>query len=231
MTKLSVRDAANMLEVPVATVLRWIRQGRIPAREVGGAYFFDDTELRRWARQHNMYLREGTGDRATQDPSREAEVSLHDAMKRGGIFYDVRGKTVEEVLGEAVRLAPLPPAVDRALLLDRLIQRERLASTGIGEGVAIPHPRYPLEDLPDAPMVTTCLLANEIDFGAVDKRPVFVVFLMLSSNTKMHLHLLARLSFCLRNETFLSMLRRAEAAERILETVKELESALDRPRA
>jgi len=54
-------------------------------------------------------------------------------------------------------------------------------------------------------MITTCFLKNEIDFNAVDKKPVFVLFLMLCSTTKLHLKLLSKLSLCLREKAFISL--------------------------
>jgi len=221
--KIGLKEVARMLDLPEATILRWIRQGKIPVQVEGDRYVFMDKQLRSWARTHNIPLKENVEPAA---PNNGTEVTLYEAMKRGGVFFDVGGGSMEEVLKQAVDLVNLPPEVDREYLLERLLQREELTSTGIGEGVAIPHPRYPMENLSVKAMVATCFLNNEVNFHSVDRKPVFVLFLMLSSTTKLHLKLLSRLSFCLRDKGFLKMLRTCRSADVLFAKVKELEASL-----
>ncbi len=222
--KLPVHEVAELLDVPEATIMRWVRQGKIPARIDNGQVFLFDKDLRRWAETHNFLIKERKKYRPIDED--ESNITLFEAMQRGGIFFGVAGDSVEAVLREALNLVPLPGEINLEELIERLLQREELASTGIGEGVAIPHPRYPIENLSEKALVTTCFLKNEIDFNSVDKKPVFVIFLMLSSHTKIHLKLLSRLSLCLRDKAFLSVLRKSRSAEAILEKVKELERPL-----
>ncbi|RLB42486.1 MAG: excisionase [Deltaproteobacteria bacterium] len=221
--RLEIKDVARMLDLPEATIARWIKQGKIPAKLERGRYIFEDRQLKAWARTHNITLRE---DKLHEQSNNEDDITLHDAMERGGVFFDVKGDNPEEVLKSAVALMDLPPSVDREVLLEKLLQREELSSTGIGEGVAIPHPRHPLESFPLKATVTTCFLEKEVDFNSVDGRLVFVIFVMLSRSTKIHLKLLSRLSFCLRNREFVHMLRSRPQPEQLLCKVKELEGQL-----
>jgi len=71
-------------------------------------------------------------------------VSLEEGLRAGGVFYRVGGKDKESVIKEIVQIMPLPEEVDRAYLLEVLLARESLGSTGIGEGIAIPHVRNPI---------------------------------------------------------------------------------------
>lgn len=223
--RLTVRDAADLLGVPVLTIERWIRQGKIPAREARGRHFFIRSDLEKWAQSHNFFLH-GDFQRNVSENS-PGEKGLVKSMRRGGVFFHVPGENVTDVLKEAVSRAPLPSRVDRDLLLDMLLQRERLASTGVGGGVAIPHPRYPLEHLLDHPMITTCFLEKEVDFEAIDGVPVFVLFLLLSPTTRIHLQILSRLSFCLRDSSFLSFLKQCTEGEDLFRKVEELERRFD----
>ncbi len=222
--KLPVHEVAELLDVPLATVTRWVRQGKLPARIEGGKIFLFDKDLRRWAETHNFLINEKKHPRPID--VNEDEITLFEAMERGGFFFDVEGDSVETILKEVVNVAPLPADINMEELLERLMQREELASTGIGDGIAIPHPRYPIEDLAEKALITTCFLKREVDFNSIDKKPVFVIFLMLSSHTKIHLKLLSRLSLCLRDKAFVSLLRNSKSAQQILNKVKELERPL-----
>ena len=222
---LNLEDTAKLLSLPKATIRRWIRQGKIPVHEVNAQHFFDQKELEKWAREHNIFLRV---DREKTD-SRPAHPSdkLIDAMQRGGVFFNVKGQTVAEVLKNTVYQTPLPPEVDKGFLVDLLLQRVKRASTGSGGGIAIPHPRYPLEKLFTRAVITTSFLEKPVDFKAIDGQPVFVLFMMLSPTTRMHLHHLSRLSFCLRNQAFAAFLRKCSTPEAFFKEVHKLEASLD----
>ncbi len=221
--KLEIKDVARMLDLPEATITRWIRQGKIPAKLENGRYIFHERQLRAWAQTHNFTLHE---NKARQQENNEEEITLCEAMERGGVLYDVEGSSPEEVLRAAVGSMNLPDDIDKEVLMERLLQREELTSTGIGEGVAIPHPRQPMEGFSLKAWVTTCFLKKEIDFNSVDGKPVFVLFIMLTATTRIHLRLLSRLSFCLRNQAFLEMLRSRPSTEVLLQKVRALENEL-----
>lgn len=103
-----------------------------------------------------------------------------------------------------------------------LLQREKLASTGIGSGIAIPHPRYPIGNLADGAIITTCFTENKID-----RAPVFVVFLILSPSTDIHLKFLSRLSYCLRNNSFISLLKQHTEPKHLFNKVEKIEKSFD----
>ncbi len=223
---IDIKTAAKMIGTPEVTLRRWARQGKIPARERAGAYVFRKSELAKWARRRNMTIMDSVKP-APADPA-VGEIRLWEAMKRGGVLYAVPGDNVEAVLKAAVTSISLPETVDRQALLDRLLQREALASTGIGNGVAFPHPRYPLDDFSPGAMVVACFLEKEVDFKAVDGLPVFVLFIILSPDTKTHLKLLSRLSFCLRKDSFIRFLRKCEDPDVLLRKVQEIEEDMFR---
>jgi PTS system nitrogen regulatory IIA component len=112
-------------------------------------------------------------------------------------------------------------------LCQRLVEREQLMSTGIGKGVAIPHPRTPLEDLGEDSILATFFLNDKIEFGSIDDKPVFVLFILLSPTTKEHLNLLSRLAFCVRDNGFVSFLETAPDTEALLEKIETFEKQLD----
>jgi mannitol/fructose-specific phosphotransferase system IIA component (Ntr-type) len=89
--------------------------------------------------------------------------------------------------------------VDREFLYKVLLARESLGSTGIGDGIAIPHVRNPIVLHLSRPIVTLCFLERPVDFGALDGQPVNTLFTLISPTVRAHLHLLSRLAFTLRD--------------------------------
>ncbi|HSM74949.1 MAG TPA: PTS sugar transporter subunit IIA, partial [Desulfobacterales bacterium] len=99
--------------------------------------------------------------------------------------------------------------------------------TGIGKGVAIPHPRTPLSGGEYPTMVTTCFLESPLEFNAIDDRPVFVLFIILCPTLQQHLHILSRLAFCLRDTRFEALLQKRPSSESLLAKVREIEQTLE----
>ncbi len=217
MEQLTIKEVSELLDLPEITIMRWIKQGKIPFQMREGRYVFDKKQLINWANLHNIPLKE------ERKKVEEKDISLYEAIKKGGVFFDLEGGSVEEVLRNALNLLDLD--VDKEELLEKLLQREELCSTGIGEGVALPHPRQPVKDI--EPMIGVFFLKNEVDYHALDGKKVFVLFLILCPSTRLHLKLLSKLSFILRKKDFLSFLRKCKSKEGLLEKIKDLEAHIE----
>ena len=223
--KLDIIKAAKLLGMSQEMLQRWAHQGKISAEKQSGVFWFSREDLEVWAHKRNVPVYSDS----PKDPDDEAvpvEGSLFHAMTRGGVFFDVPGKNAQEVLQSAMANMELPVEMDRDVLLDELLQREKLASTGIGNGVAIPHPRHPMEHSPPGGMIATCFPEKEISFDSLDDKPVFVLFIILSPNTKLHLNMLSRLSFCLRENDFVFFLKSCRNAASFLARVLKIEKGL-----
>ena len=109
------------------------------------------------------------------------------------------------------------------------IAREKMMSTAIGNGIAIPHVRNPVVLHIDHPSITLCFLKNPVDFKALDSKPVSILFILLSPSVKKHLAILSRLAFCLQNTKFQEYLHTQAPREQILAEIRVLESKLSRP--
>lgn len=214
---LSADEVARRLDLPVSTVERWARQGRIPAVRDGDELRFDERELAPWAREHRLVLDPGRERGATVTAG---TVTLDDALRSGGVHLAVPAGTPEEALRAAARRTPIG-SHHHERLAERLLQREELSSTGIGGGVAIPHPRTPMGDVVQQPSVTVCYLEGELDFGAVDGRPVHTLLVILSSDTRGHLRLLASVAFRLRDPGFRQLLEQRAPLGELLSALPE----------
>ncbi len=223
--KLPMKMVAGALNLPVSTIERWIRQGRIPIQRSGADVVFSHAPLEKWAAKHNLSF-SLTGNRADKHLPETLE-SLVPAMQRGKVCHRVAGEDATAVLRSAVDCIDFLTGDIRDELIEKLVERERLASTGIGNGIAIPHPRDPLSRPPEKPVITTCFLEKPLQFNAIDDQPVFVFFLLISPTVKHHLHLLSRLSYCIRDRTFVAFLRAQPGATALFPRIAEFEKQLD----
>ncbi len=224
--QLTVRDVAKLLNVSEKTIYRWLRDGVLPAYRVNDQYRFNRAELLEWATSRRI----GTPVSVFQEPeSADTPLpSLADALREGGIFYRVDGTDKESVLRNVVESMRLPEGVDRNFLSQVLLARESLGSTGVGDGIAIPHVRNPIVLHVNRPMITLCFLENPVDFGALDGCPVFALFSLISPTVRAHLHLLSRLAHALRDERFKGIVTRQGSRDEILSAAARVEEGISR---
>jgi PTS system nitrogen regulatory IIA component len=223
---LTIRDAVAIFDVSESRIYRWVHDDDLPAREVNGQLYFNRTELLEWATIHRVkfaadLFRDPSGGPSTGE-------RLTDALQLGGIVTGLPGSNKDEVLRMVVEKLRLPDDFDRSMLLQLFLSREAAGSTAAGDGIAIPHPRYPVV-LPDGrPALTLFFLEHPIDFGALDRQPVHTLFVLVSPTIRAHLRMLARIACALRDERFRVVLKRGGSKEDILLAVEQLADHTDR---
>ena len=222
--QLVVRDVARLFNVSEKTVYRWIDQGTLPAYRINDQYRFNRAELLEWATSRRMNV---SPEIFAEPESSVAPLpGLVDALHAGGIFYRIGGADKESVLRAVVETLRLPEEVDRDFLLRVLLAREALESTGIGDGIAIPHVRNPVVLHVSRPMITLCFLEQAVDFGALDGKPVNTVFSLISPTVRAHLRLLSRLSFALQDPGFKAVIARQGSRDEIFAEARRVEAGL-----
>lgn len=220
---LTARDAAKMLSVPEEMIHEWIRSGTIPCYRVGDKWRLSRVELLEWAGARKMKVDpaffRANGNRST-------DILLSSAIRNGGILYDLPGTNKAAALKAVCDAMPLPEKVDREELHSVLVAREALCSTGIGNGVAIPHPRGPIMLGLSAPQVTVAFPGQPIEYGALDLKPVTILFVIVSTTVRIHLLLLSHLSLALEDPEFRRLLDERAPQEKILDTLEAIEARL-----
>lgn len=222
--QISVRQAASYMGVPEATVRRWIRQRGLPAHRVDERLHLNAIELWEWATENGITVSRSLLDQARRQPDEVPALSL--LVREGGVHVAVPGADKASVLREIVARLPVPDDVDREFLFTVLEAREAMGSTGIGDGIAIPHVRSPILLHIERPFVTLCLLEHAVDFDAVDGLPVHALFTVVSPSIPAHLRILAQLGLALRDDGLRRALRARADAEAILAAIENVE---DRP--
>jgi PTS system nitrogen regulatory IIA component len=147
-------------------------------------------------------------------------MKILDVLDEGSVIADLKGRSKPEVLEELA--APVARLANEELrdVVEVLLERERLGSTGIGGGIGIPHGK--LANL-DRLMIGFGLSRKGVDFESLDGSPTRLFFLLVTpeNSTGLHLKLLARISRILKNEPFKERLLRATDRRQIYAIIKE----------
>lgn len=222
--QLKVRDVAKLLSVSDKTVYRWIKDGVIPAYRVHDQYRVNRVELLEWVTACKIPI----SDEVFNEPSAiEESFGLAPAIEAGGVFYRVEGTDKPSVLRCVVDSMRLPEGVDKEFLHRVLLARENACSTAIGDGIALPHPRNPVVLHVTEPSITVCFLEHPVEFGAMDGKPVRVLFTLISPTVRAHLQLLSRLAFAFQDAGFNAAITEPATREVILREARRVDAELD----
>lgn len=219
--QITVRQAATYLGVNEATLRRWIKDRNLPVHRVNERLHLNAIEVWEWAVEHGVPASRSLLEEAQRSP--EQVPPLSELLEAGGVHRDIEGEDKSAAFAAIVQRLPLSPEVDREFLLNVLDAREAMGSTGIGDGIAIPHVRNPILLHVDQPFVSLCLLRKPVEFGAIDGKPVHALFLVVSPNVPAHLKILAQLGFILRDPGMRELLARRAPTAEILDRVRDLE--------
>jgi len=150
---------------------------------------------------------------------------LSQIIEPGSIELNLKGDDREAVLKELVgyvrELRDLPNA--QQSLLEALKERESLHSTGIGDGIALPHARTALVGLVEKPVVVVGRHHAGIHYGSIDDKPVHLFFLLIAPTVTQHLGIIARISRTLRNQKFRAALLEVHSPEEMIELFRQIE--------
>ena len=153
--------------------------------------------------------------------SKESTISILDYLPSSCINIDLKSQTKKEVLKELVTLLSSNQKMKSPeKVLKTLQDREELGSTGIGQGVAIPHGKS--DDLAEIQMAVG-LSKKGIEFDALDGEPVHLFFLLIApqNSTGTHLKILAKISRLLKDKFFRQALRESKNPEEVLKQIQD----------
>lgn len=143
-------------------------------------------------------------------------MRITDLLDVRSISLDAAPKNKQEAIDAAVALMVKGGKInDEEAYKKQVYAREEESTTGIGEGIAIPHGKC---DAVDRPGLAAMVIREGVDFDSLDGAPVTLLFLIAAPNTEdnVHLDVLSKLSMMLMDETFTESLRKAETPEQFL---------------
>lgn len=147
-------------------------------------------------------------------------MKITDILGKQAIKIGVEASDKEGALKELVEvLAKVKDIGDKKAIIKGLIERESLGSTGIGQGIAIPHAKT---DKLNELIAVLGISKKGVDFDALDGEPVFIFFLLVAPKDSAgpHLKALAKISRLLRDNFFCELLKRAKDASEVYEIIR-----------
>jgi len=208
--------AAKLLNVTETTLIRWVRQGLLRAADRQGLRF-ELSELERWARKRGLPL-----GAATRSPRPAGDLFIA-AVERGAVTADADVATAVEAIGLGISVLSWLGDGARRRLLEEVLERERMASTGLGHGLALPHPRKPPGALIDEPVVSVVFPRVPVDWAALDGERIHTILLLLSPSTPVHLGILSRVAHGLRSPGLPELLARQPSQAELVAGLRSLQ--------
>lgn len=153
-------------------------------------------------------------------------MQLSDYIQEAGISLELKGSSKVEILNSLVQLLGKNTSLsDEENLIDRLVEREKLGTTGIGFGVAIPHCKT---SEVDKLHIMIGKSTQEIDYAALDGKPVKLFFLLVApeNSSAQHLHALAKIARLAKDSATRMEIMETSTKEDLLELIKAKEKSL-----
>ncbi|MFH1239394.1 MAG: PTS sugar transporter subunit IIA [bacterium] len=148
-------------------------------------------------------------------------MRIMDYLSKNTIAIDMKGKDKKEIINELSDLLVKAKKIsDKDEVVKILLEREELGSTGIGQGIAIPHGKT--DQINDVVIVFGSSKQG-IDFESLDGEPVYLVFLLLApmESSGIHLKALAKISRLLKDKYFRQALRDAKNVDDVIKVIKD----------
>ena len=149
-------------------------------------------------------------------------MEINDVLVPEGVVADLKATSKKQALQDLAKRAAEISGLHERAIFDVLMERERLGTTGVGNGIAIPHGKLASLDRLHGLFAR---LEQPIDFHAIDERPVDLIFVLLAPENAGadHLKALARISRLLRNNGICDKLRGTDSAEALWAILTESE--------
>jgi PTS system nitrogen regulatory IIA component len=223
---------AAFLHIAPAQVLRLANRGDLPGRKVGGQWRFSVAEVHHWLEQrigladdNQLAQVEDVLQRAAHD---EQQRSILEMLPPEAMAVPLPSRTRHSVIHDMCQLAAQTGWLwDVDKLADAVRRREEMHPTALENGVALLHPRRPMPSILAQPFLAFGRTAQGIPFGGSRGVLTDVFFLILSTDDRVHLRTLARLSRIVNDPATLAEIRSAADAESVREAIARREAQLD----
>ncbi len=150
-------------------------------------------------------------------------MNINQMLDENSFLINFDATSKKQMLNELCKLASKKFNLDERTLLENLTKREKLGSTAVGNGIAIPHAN--ISGISE-PRVLVATLSEGLDFNAVDDQPIDIVFLLLAPDNEgsEHLQALALVSRLLRNNELTNKLRGCKSPESAMMVITQIDS-------
>lgn len=193
---MSLDELARHIGMDARLVRKWAEKGRLPGQMVAGQWRFNNAAMVEWLQQE-LHTFEAEHIRNLENAMRtgHADLLLDAHLPNEAIELNLEARTRASVLRELVAVAARTGLVyDGPRIATALEEREAVSSTALAGGFAFPHPLQRLEWVTAEPLVCFARVPAGVPFSAPDGRLTDLFVLIIATDARLHLALLARLS-------------------------------------
>jgi excisionase family DNA binding protein len=222
---LTLKELAKLLRVNERTILRMQETGQIKGVKIGGQWRFNGSEIDQLFFPDKATTGEATVPVAEFGRS-HLSVPISRVLTPERMVLELKASDRDAAIHELCdRIRKQGLLLNVKELEERVIAREELLSTGVGNHIAIPHPRDPVSNLTEMGALVFGRSKVGVDFNAVDGKPVHLVFLLCCQNIEMHLHMMGKLARLLHQEAVVERLMASKTPEDVQRLLLEVERA------
>jgi PTS system nitrogen regulatory IIA component len=209
---MTLSEVANYLKIAEKTVSRMITRGEIPCTKVASQWRFMKSMIDDWLISRMNVVPQHDLAKILENP--EGLITFTRITNDDFIVENLKPGSKKEILSQLI-----VPLVEQEIIEDadeflrKLITREKMVTTGIGRGVAIPHLRHPKENPGGLPRMVIGICKAGTDYDAMDGKLTHLFFLLVSDSEVVHLRVLAKLNQILREGEFVNRLTHARKNE------------------
>ncbi|MFK7737655.1 MAG: PTS sugar transporter subunit IIA [Pirellulaceae bacterium] len=224
---------AAYLHLTPSQVRRLADRDQLPGRKIGGAWRFAEAEIHTWLEEK---IGASDADELTKfqpvvdrwSKSTEAALRLSDLTQPEAIEVPFSARTRSSVVRRICALAEKTGLLwDAPRMVEVVLAREQMHSTALDDGVALLHPRRPQSTILGGPILALGVSTQPIAFGNRSGHLTDIFFLLCSTDDKVHLQLLSKLSHLIAKPDFLEGLRSSESPTSAYETITQFEDEFD----
>ncbi len=219
---ITTKELANYLKLNEKTILKMAQSGELPGVKIASQWRFHLSAIDRYLQKSAIKPASSALDMLITPT--EDIIPLSRFMDRSLINLGLKSKNRDGVLHELAEIANKAGSVPSAKeLFEELREREKMLSTALGDGVAIPHARVPTPDLFKKTNIIMARSKKGVDFVAPDNKKVHLFFMPCASSIVAHLRLLAKISELLRIAGITERFMQADNENEVIKILLELE--------
>lgn len=209
---MTLSEVATYLKIAEKTVSRMITRGEIPCTKVASQWRFMKSMIDDWLISRMNVVPQNDLAKILENP--EGLIPITRITSDDLILDNVKPGSKKDILTQLiVPLVQQEIIEDAEDFLRKLLTREKMVTTGIGRGVAIPHLRHPKENPGGGPRMVVGICKAGTDYESMDGKLTHLFFLLVSDSEVVHLRVMAKLNQILREGDFVSRLINAKKTE------------------
>ena len=212
---MTLAEVSRYLKLSEKTVQKMVKNGEIPCTKIANQWRFYKSMIEDWLASQMELTSRASISMLIEDENIFMPISR--LISEDLILMDLKADTRDAALAEMADAAYAANIIsDREQVLKKLLEREKLSTTGVGEGLALPHLRRPSARLVREPRIIIAVSKKGIEYDSFDGNPVYVLLMILSDNEAVHLRILSKISRLLRDRESAEHIRNFSEKEQFI---------------